>query len=49
MTPYNYNPKYGKKMTPNLHIDLGQGLLQMIDQINKSDKVEDSNLIKEID
>ena len=36
-------------MPPNLHIDLGQGLLQMIDQINKSDKVEDSNLIKEID
>ena len=33
MTPYTYNPKYGKKMYPELQRDFGQGLLQLIDQI----------------
>lgn len=33
-TPYAYQPKLGRKYTPPLHVDLGQGLLQLIDQIN---------------
>ena len=33
MTPYTYNPKYGKKMYPELQRDFGQGLLQVIDEI----------------
>ncbi len=37
-TPYNYIPRLGKKFTPNLHVDLGQGLLQMIDEIINNDK-----------
>jgi UDP-glucose 4-epimerase len=30
-TPYAYQPKLGKKYKPPLHVDLGQGLLQIID------------------
>jgi len=33
MTPYTYNPKYGKKMYPELQRDFGQGILQVIDEI----------------
>ena len=34
MTPYTFNPKYGKKMMPNLHTDLGQGLVQVAEEIH---------------
>ena len=33
MTPYAYQPKLGRKYTPPLHVDLGQGLLQLIEEI----------------
>ena len=36
MTPYTFNPKYGKKIFPEKHIDFGQGLLQIIEEIHKS-------------
>ena len=38
-TPYAYLPKLGKKYAASLHIDLGQGLLDLIDDIKhrKSD------------
>ena len=32
-TPYAYLPKLGRRYTPTLHIDLGQGLLQLIDGV----------------
>lgn len=32
-TPYAYQPKPGRKYTPELRIDLGQGLLQLINEI----------------
>ena len=32
-TPYAYQPKLGRKYTPLLHVDLGQGLLQLIDEV----------------
>jgi UDP-glucose 4-epimerase len=32
-TPYAYQPKLGRKYAPPLHVDLGQGLLQLIDEI----------------
>ena len=35
MTPYTFNPKYGKKMYPKLQRDFGQGLLQLIEDIYK--------------
>ena len=34
-TPYAYQPKLGRKYTPTIHVDLGQGLIQMINQINQ--------------
>ena len=33
-TPYAYQPRLGKKYIPPVHVDLGQGLLQVIDEIN---------------
>ena len=30
-TPYAYQPKLGRKYTPPLHVDLGQGLLELIE------------------
>lgn len=33
-TPYSYQPKLGRKYTPPVHVDLGQGLIQLIDEIN---------------
>jgi UDP-glucose 4-epimerase len=32
-TPYAYQPKLGRKYAPPLHVDLGQGLLQLIDDV----------------
>jgi UDP-glucose 4-epimerase len=32
-TPYAYTPKLGRKYAPPLHVDLGQGLLQLIDEV----------------
>jgi UDP-glucose 4-epimerase len=32
-TPYAYQPKLGRKYTPPLHVDLGQGLLQLIEEV----------------
>lgn len=32
-TPYAYNPKIGRKYIPPLHVDMGQGLIQLIDDI----------------
>ena len=32
-TPYAYKPKLSKKFTPNIHIDFGQGLLDLISSI----------------
>ncbi len=32
-TPYAYQPKLGRKYLPPLHVDLGQGLIQFIDEI----------------
>ena len=32
-TPYAYQPKLGRKYCPPMHVDLGQGLLQLIDEV----------------
>jgi UDP-glucose 4-epimerase len=41
-TPYAYQPRLGRKYVPPLHVDLGQGLLQLIDEvrIEQSDSQE---------
>jgi len=33
-TPYAYQPRLGRKYIPPMHVDLGQGLLQVIDEYN---------------
>lgn len=35
-TPYAYQPKLGRKYIPPMHVDLGQGLLQLIGEIKTS-------------
>lgn len=32
-TPYAYQPKLGRKYVPPMHVDLGQGLLQLIENV----------------
>lgn len=32
-TPYSYQPKLGRKYIPPMHVDLGQGLLQLIESV----------------
>jgi UDP-glucose 4-epimerase len=34
-TPYAYQPRLGRKYVPPLHVDLGQGLLELIDDIRR--------------
>jgi len=39
-TPYAYQPKLGRKYVPPMHVDLGQGLLQLIEIVRQqSDKI----------
>lgn len=33
-TPYRYLPRLGRKIVPNTFIDLGQGILEMIDEVH---------------
>ena len=35
ITPYSFNPKIARKYAGNYHLDMGQGLLQCIDEIYK--------------
>ena len=35
MSPYSFNPKLAKKLVNNPHIDLGQGILNLIGEIHK--------------
>jgi|TARA_B100001964_G_C14169404_1_gene570722 UDP-glucose 4-epimerase len=35
-TPYSYNEKIGKKYIPSMHVDMGQGLIQLINEIKNS-------------
>ncbi|MFV0423094.1 NAD-dependent epimerase/dehydratase family protein [Oleidesulfovibrio sp.] len=35
ITPYNFSPRMGKKMTPVLHTDLGQGVLRAIEELHR--------------
>jgi len=39
-TPYSYQPKLGRKYIPPMHVDLGQGLIEIISGIsNQSNKI----------
>ena len=48
MSPYNFNPKLGKKLVNNPHIDMGQGLLHCMAEIYEklhADKKENLGLL----
>lgn len=34
-TPYSYQSKFGKKYIPPMHIDLGQGILQLVEHLQE--------------
>ena len=36
-TPYTYKSKVSKKYIPSMHVDLGQGLIQLIEEIKSED------------
>lgn len=38
LTPYQYHPKVGRKLTSNLYVDFGQGMIQVLEQIFHEDK-----------
>jgi UDP-glucose 4-epimerase len=47
-TPYAYEPKLGRKYVPPMHVDLGQGLLQLIGEIqNEMQPEAQSGMTKE--
>lgn len=35
-TPYAYQPSLGRKYVPPMHVDLGQGLVQLIEEVSQS-------------
>ena len=35
-TPYSYQPKLGRKYIPPMHVDLGQGILQLINELKEN-------------
>jgi UDP-glucose 4-epimerase len=35
VTPYSFQPRVGRKLTANLSVDMGQGILQILEQIHQ--------------
>lgn len=35
VTPYAFNPRVGRKLTSNHYVDMGQGILQVLDQLHQ--------------
>ena len=42
-TPYAYQTRLGRKYVPSLHVDLGQGLLEMISEVKANSRVNIDN------
>jgi UDP-glucose 4-epimerase len=38
ITPYHFHPRVGKKLTSNLYVDFGQGILQVLEQIAQEEQ-----------
>jgi UDP-glucose 4-epimerase len=36
MTPYRYTPKHAKKLVPSEFVDLGQGILEVVEEIHQA-------------
>ncbi|MCI0395259.1 MAG: NAD(P)-dependent oxidoreductase [Chloroflexi bacterium] len=39
VTPYAFNPRVGRKLTASYYVDMGQGLLQMLEQLYEEGRV----------
>jgi UDP-glucose 4-epimerase len=37
ITPYHFHPRAGRKLTSNLYVDFGQGILQVLEQISREE------------
>lgn len=37
VTPYSFQPRVGRKLTTNLSVDMGQGILQILEQIHREE------------
>lgn len=42
-TPYAYQTRLGRKYVPSLHVDLGQGLLEMISEVKANSRIKIHN------
>lgn len=40
VTPYSFQPRVGRKLTTNLSVDMGQGVLQILEQIHHEEGAE---------
>ena len=38
ITPYHFHPRAGRKLTSNLYVDFGQGILQVLEQISQEER-----------
>jgi UDP-glucose 4-epimerase len=47
VTPYAYNPSVGRKLTSNYYVDMGQGILQILDQLYQEGRISSENPIEE--
>jgi len=48
LTPYSYSPKVGYKLRSNRYIDLGQGLLECLAEVESNQKEEDEQSSREL-
>lgn len=46
ITPYTFDPRFAKKMSPSQHVDLGQGLLRCMSEIFSEISGEEKKLVK---
>lgn len=42
VTPYAFHPRVGRKLTTNLSVDMGQGILQILEQIHRESDAEEA-------
>jgi UDP-glucose 4-epimerase len=42
ITPYAFQPKAGRKLTSNHYVDMGQGILQILEQLHRESQTKES-------
>jgi len=47
MTPYRYTPRKAKKLVPAEFVDVGQGILEIVEEVHRELACEDSTLSKD--